>query len=268
MELQILVSQKGTRVITATNLYRVLGLPDSQYAGNLKKWMNDVYNFRDGIRKPIALQDFAKRPLENNGILKDFYLCLEFAKLITLKTNSKVKLKYAQWLQHQDEAFRKDDLINAEEVAAAIELAKSMRHSAYQASCERQHHEVYKHRNGGSAANWWRHREQVTGFQSDDIRQKAALMGISDKQKQTKDLLKQIDPLEFIRIGTIDLYMALGKNMEYAQKMGDLTKLMAQKLQLTLIEDKKPAQALTPVVNSHLLQKVLEMEGRKVAKRA
>ena len=47
-DLQILVSKKGTKVVTATSLYMALQLPDQHYAANIKKWLTDVYEFKDG----------------------------------------------------------------------------------------------------------------------------------------------------------------------------------------------------------------------------
>lgn len=97
MELEILESKQGTKVVTASNLYQVLGLPAQQYSTNLRKWMKDLYEFRDGIRRPQPLRDYAKRPRPGEPI-EDFYLTLELAKLIALRTTSKQKLKFARLL--------------------------------------------------------------------------------------------------------------------------------------------------------------------------
>ncbi len=268
MDLQILVSQKGTRVVTATNLHFVLGLPDHHYAGNVKKWTADVYEFKDGIRRATPLKDFARRQIKDNNILKDYYLSLEFAKLITLKTNSKSKLKWAQWLQGQDEDNRSDNLVTKEEAATAIELAKAMSLVSYQETCERQHLKVYESRNGGSAANWWKHRAQILGYSAENLRNKMDAAGKEHKGKSTRDILKQIDRYELIRTAVIDMYMALGKNEHYAKKMGDLAKTMAKKLKIQINDQKEKTELLQPLVNSHLLNKILERDQLQIAKRA
>ena len=97
MELEVLESKHGTKVVTASNLHQVLGLPAHHYSANARKWMKDLYEFRDGIRRPRALRDYAKRPRPGEPI-EDFYLTLELAKLIALRTNSKDKLKCARLL--------------------------------------------------------------------------------------------------------------------------------------------------------------------------
>lgn len=97
MELEVLESKHGTKVITASNLHQVLRLPAHHYSVNARKWLKDLYEFRDGIRRPRPLRDYAKRPRPGEPI-EDFYLTLELAKLIALRTNSKQKLKYARLL--------------------------------------------------------------------------------------------------------------------------------------------------------------------------
>ena len=98
MELEVLQSKKGTKVVAASNLHQVLRLPNHQYSTHLRSWLKDLYEFSDGgIRKPQTLRDYARRPRPGEPF-EDFYLTLELAKLIALRTRSKVKLKYARLL--------------------------------------------------------------------------------------------------------------------------------------------------------------------------
>lgn len=97
MELEVFESRYGTKVVAASNLYQVLQLPAAQYGTQLRRWLKDLYEFRDGIRRPQPLRDYAKRPRPGEP-LEDFFLALELAKLIALRTNSKFKLKYARLL--------------------------------------------------------------------------------------------------------------------------------------------------------------------------
>lgn len=97
MELEVFESKHGTKVVTASNLHQVLNLPAHHYSTNARKWLKDLYEFCDGIRRPQPLRDFAKRPRPGEPI-EDFFLTLELAKLIALRTNSKHKLKYARLL--------------------------------------------------------------------------------------------------------------------------------------------------------------------------
>ncbi|HMX39759.1 MAG TPA: hypothetical protein PK971_02405 [Saprospiraceae bacterium] len=97
MQLEVLESKKGTKVVTAANLHAALRLPVRQYGALVRRWLKDVYQFDDGIRRPQLYRDFARRPRPGEPI-EDFYVTLELAKLIALRTNSKEKMKYARLL--------------------------------------------------------------------------------------------------------------------------------------------------------------------------
>ena len=97
MALEVFESKKGTKVVTASSLHSVLKLPIRQYGALVRRWLRDVYEFSDGMRKPQPYRDFAKRPRPGEPI-EDFFITLELAKLIALRTNSKDKLKYARLL--------------------------------------------------------------------------------------------------------------------------------------------------------------------------
>lgn len=96
-QLEIFESKKGTKVVAASNLHATLKLPVRQYGAQIRRWLRDVYEFDDGIRRPLPYRDFAKRPRPGEP-LEDFYLTLELAKLIALRTNSRDKMKYARLL--------------------------------------------------------------------------------------------------------------------------------------------------------------------------
>ena len=97
MKLEVFESKHGTKVVTASNLHAALKLPTRQYGALVRRWLRDAYEFADGIRRPQPYRDFAKRPRPGEPI-EDFFLTLELAKLIALRTNSKDKLKFARLL--------------------------------------------------------------------------------------------------------------------------------------------------------------------------
>ncbi len=101
MELQILVSKKGTRVVTATSLHKALQLPAHRYNAHVEKWLSDVYAFKDDVRAALNMRDFAQRNFKYSK-LKDYYISLEMATLITLNSTSPVKKQYAKYLMAMD----------------------------------------------------------------------------------------------------------------------------------------------------------------------
>jgi hypothetical protein len=61
MNLPILTSKKGTRVVKASELHRALGLADHHYQTNVRTWIKDVYQFPDAIRRAEGMKDYAPR---------------------------------------------------------------------------------------------------------------------------------------------------------------------------------------------------------------
>lgn len=246
MDLQILISKKGTKVVTATNLHQALQLLDHHYATNVKRWLHDVYEFRDGIRKPEHMQDFALRKLKNAPVLDDYYLSVELAKQIVLRSTSKVKLKYAKYLLSLEEQENTTESLDKEQVLAVLDLVKAMGSVSYQENCEKRHLEVYEERNGGSASNWWQHRADILGYSAEELRNTVQGLGKSASGKSQRQLLMQLDKYEMIRAGVIDLFMAMGKNEHYARVMGDLAKAFAEELQIEIFDDRETSNLFAP----------------------
>jgi phage anti-repressor protein len=264
MELQVLISKKGTKVVTATNLYYVLQLPDQHYGTNVKKWFREVYEFSDGIRRPEKMKDFADRPRKDNPVLKDYYISVELAKLITLQSRSKHKFKYAKWLQSLEGKTEKPDLLTKDQVLAMMRIAKAMGMVSCQESSERQHMKVYEERNGGKANNWWQYRADVMGYSSQNLRDKLKQSGKGSKGKSQRNMLMQLDKYEMVRTGVIDLFMAMGKSEAYAQNLGDLAKVFAKELQVEIFDDRDTIPALTPSIDPSVINEVKELQKGEV----
>lgn len=257
MELQVLISKKGTKVVTATNLHQALELSSQQYAVNIRKWLEDIYQFQDGIRKPVKMQDYAPRKIADSAIVEDYYLSIETAKCIVLSSKSKVKLKYAKFLQQQEDRPEVAiDMLSTDQVFAVLDLVKAMGLVSCQEACEQRHLRVYEERNGGDAANWWQHRAEILGYSVDALREKMRQIGRRATGKSQRQMLMQIDKYEIIRMGVIDLFMALGKNDKYARSMGDLAKNFAKELNIEIFDDRDGANIFAPQVNPQILHAV------------
>lgn len=262
MELQILVSKKGTKVVTASNLHLALGLPNKHFAANAKRWLNDVYEFRDGIRKPDHLKDFAKRPAKEN-VVDDYYLSVELAKLITLNSKSKVKQKYATWLLNLEDQVENAELLTTDQVLAVLELAKVMGLVSCQAACEQQHLETYEERNGGSAANWWNFRSNVLGYSTEKLKSALQQLGKKAEGKSQRQMLIHLDKYEMVRTAVIDLFMALGKTERYAKNLGNLAKAFARELNVEIFDDRNAPADFRPNLNEELVSEVQNLrKGR------
>ncbi len=273
MELQIFISKKGTKVVTASNLHLALELPNKHFAANLKRWLSDVYEFRDGIRKPESFKDYAKRPAKEE-VVDDYYLSVELAKLIALNSKSKVKQKYATWLLHLEDQVENAELLTTDQVLGVLELAKVMGMVSCQAACEQRHLQTYEERNGGSAANWWNFRANVFGYSTDQLKSTLRNLGKASEGRTRRQMLMQLDKYEMVRAAIIDLFMAMGKSERYAKNMGDLAKAFARELKVEIFDDRDTPADFRPAVNEELLAEVKNLstghysklwENRKMA---
>lgn len=264
MDIQILVSKKGTKVVKASNLYVVLGLANKHYAANLRRWLNDVYEFKDGIRKPSSMKDYARRPKQTKDdrdlLVDDYYLSVEFAKLITLGTKSKSKLKYATFLADMEDKTENDNLLNIDQVMAVLELSKVMGLVSCQAAAEQKHLEMYEQRNNGSAANWWTFRSKILGYSTDKLKDKMKRIGKSGTGKTQRQMLMQIDKYEMVRTAVVDLFMGMGKSANYAQNIGRLAKSFAKELNVEIFDDRDVALPFSPRLNNELAAEVKQMK--------
>jgi len=262
MELQIFISKKGTKVVTACNLHAVLGISNQHYSSNVKKWFCDVYEFRDGIRKPEYMKDYSKRP-SNDNLLDDYYLSVELAKMITLNSRSKVKQKFANWLLNLDNKLENAELLTTEQVISVLELAKVMGLVSCQAACEKQHHKIYEERNSGSAANWWNFRSEVLGYSAEQLKKAMQMNGKKANGKSQRQMLMLVDKYEMVRTAVIDLFMALGKSERYAQNLGDLAKVFAKELNIEIFDDRGSFANFAPPLNSELAGEVKNLKNSR-----
>lgn len=258
MELQILVSRKGTKVVTASNLHQVLELPPHEYNRNVKRWLSDIYGFSDGIHAPIEMQDFAARKLEHSP-QKDYYLSIELAKLITLHSGSPVKAKYAKQLTEKDEKASDAKMLTVEQVRAVLELTKVMGFLSCQKFVEQQHLKRYEQQQGYTA-HWWKYRAQLLGYSVQELRTKMLEIGKNYRGRNYVQMLMQIDKYEIIRMAVIDLFIALGKSEAYATNVGNLAKFFARELKVEIWDDRNtPLPFKAYNVNLELMNEVKGM---------
>ena len=255
MELQILVSKKGTKVVTASNLHMVLQLPKHQYIKNVQKWLKEVYGFRDSIRRPEELRDFARRPVQGEALMEDYFLSIELAKLITLHSQSKVKQKFARWLLSLEEQVQHAELLNQEQILTVVELAKVMGLLSCQQATEQHHRKQYEAATG-SDVNWWNYRSGILGYSIDDLRKKCVDAGKAFKGKTQKQMLLQIDRFETVRTAVIDLFIGLGKSERFARNMGDLAKAFAKELDVNVTDDQDQDALFSFSVNNELANEI------------
>lgn len=245
MELQILVSKKGTQVVTATNLHATLQLPVHKYNKNVDNWLKDIYAFGDDIRQPVEMRDYAIKQLKHSK-QKDYYLSLEMARLITLSSGSTVKQQIAKLIlgyeQKGQQKAAEAGRLTKDQVLAVIELTKVMGLISCQKSVEKQHQRYF----GESHDNfkWWQYRAGLLGYSVAELKEKMQEVGKTYKNQTVLKMLFQLDKYEIIRMAVIDLFVALGKPKAYAKDMGDLAKAFAREMKVEIWDDRKASLPL------------------------
>lgn len=252
MELEVLISNKGTKVITATHLFQVLELSTQHYTSIVRRWLKDVYTFRDGIRRPLVMKDYAPRKTQDNPLLEDYYLSIELSQQITLHSKSKLKMLLARKLQELGQEEGNTPTLGEEALQQLLQLTKSFCLASTQEAAEQRHLQVYQAWNGGTASNWWLYRAQLLGYASTTLRQRLAARGQNPKGKTQRQMLQILDPLELIRAAIVDHFIASGKNKDYACAMGDLSKLLAREMKLGFFDDRQAGNLFAPEMGTDL----------------
>lgn len=263
MELEVLISNKGTKVITAAHLFQALELSTQHYASIVRRWLKDVYTFRDGIRRPLVMKDYAPRKTKETPVFEDYYLSIELSQQVVLHSKSKVKMLLARKLQELALEEGHPPMLGEEALRELLYLTKSFCLASTQEAAEQRHLLVYQSRNGGSTGNWWLYRAQLVGYTATTLRQRLTASGQNPKGKTQRQMLQVLDPLELIRAAIIDHFVASGKNKDYACAMGDLAKLLAREMKLGFFDDRQAGNLFAPEVGTDLM-----VEPRAHQKRA
>ena len=258
MEIQVFQSKKGTKVVTTSNLYEALQLPAHLYNGTVKYWVQDIYDFSDDVRKPQLLKDYSEIK-QSISKRKDYYISLELARLITLNSNSPVKLVFARKLTELVKPKRAQETFSKDQILAVLELTKVMGLISCQKSAELGHQHA-KAADLGKSREWWNYRARLLGYNVTTLKAKMSEIGASYKGKNLRQMLIKTDKYEMIRMAVIDLFLALGNSEHYAKDMGDLAKIFANELKVEIRDDRKDAMNLYPKnANRELVKQVRQM---------
>jgi phage anti-repressor protein len=127
-------------------------------------------------------------------------------------------------------------LLSKEQIMFLLELIPVMGLFSIQDDVEKKHFVLHNNK-----YDWWQYRANVIGYGTDQL--KMEVEKLNHKYRTQKQALMIVDKYELIRIGIIDLFIALGKSVEYASNIADICKDMAKGMKTTLWDD-------TPTKNS------------------
>ncbi len=258
MSLHVLISKKGTRVVTASNLFTALELPATQYGRLVRKWIRDLYELDGVLRRPIHGQDFAQRKAAHPA--GDYYLSLPLALQIVLRSCSKRKLKYAQQLQKLCRSSKAATKLDAATAFSITALARTLSFTSCQIACERHHLALYRNRNKGSAANWWAYRAQLLGYSFEALHKQAMQRGVAISRKSARNLLLAFNEDELVRTAAVDLFMALGYEAIQALRQAKWVYAAFKAGGFSVCDDRKGVNIFTSSIPRSWMEEIYTLE--------
>lgn len=177
MQIDIINFNEG-KYVWAKDLHRVLDLNEANYSPNVLSWFSKEYLFlgKYDFQKPVENYDYIHEskfiPNVNSGHISNIFLNnfqsylatsetetvenrkrgkfaenylirLEFAKLITLESRSKLKRQFVQWLLSLEEQVEKNQLVSRNTLLGLMEMVKMCSYIDNQLEYYKQHKQKY-----------------------------------------------------------------------------------------------------------------------------
>lgn len=226
----IYYSKKGTPYVWASDLHKELEIKTS-----LRDWFPRMIEY--GF---IENQDFSQ-VLKNERLAKggstkqkEWFVQLDMAKHIAMMQRSEKGKAIREYLLHLDQKVSEGLLINESQMTALFDICKVMGFFSVQKFFELEH---YNNIFGGDYNKWWESRAILFGYNVDDL--KEIMRSLGARYKSQKQALMKIDKYELIRIGVMDMFLAMGKSKAFAKNVSNFSKKIAQEIKVDIYDDRK-----------------------------
>ena len=135
-----------------------------------------------------------------------------------------VDQEFALWVDDQVEKFQKGEVITFEEAKALTDLIHNcLRFVSTQKKLESNHFKVWLDE-GQHKSNWHPHRDHLFGIDKKAIISELATLGKKYQNKRAGWFI--LDPVQAMKVVVIDLYRALGRDLEYATNVAQWVELV------------------------------------------
>lgn len=180
MEIPPIHHLRDERYVLSTDLHKAIGLSQHNYARDINKWITTEYLF-PGKREftyPVENFDYftqsqlidsqhssPMRSVENQGstyranYAKEYYIRLEFAKLIALDSQGRFKKQFVQYLLTLESRLDSFEVLPRDMILGLLEIAKLCTYVENQISYYKAHKEHFNDSSGVSdpkAFDFWR----------------------------------------------------------------------------------------------------------------
>jgi phage anti-repressor protein len=222
--------------VSATDLYDYLELTKSQYSRFIKKELIDSYYFEEGKDYSTRMSSNAK-PGKKGQFRQEFNVHIDAAKKLCMVSRSAKGNEIRDELVLLTKKVETGAMLSIDQVNFLLELTPVMGLFSVQDTVQTNHYNYHNNK-----YDWWDYRAKVLGYGTEQL--KLEVEKLNHKYKSQRQALIHVDKYELIRIGIIDLFISLGKSVEYASNVADLCKNMALKMKVHIWDDSEKKNSI------------------------
>jgi phage anti-repressor protein len=254
--IQIHESKLGQSVYM-TELYDYLQMEKSHYVHFIKR--NIVENPYADSENDYSLLMASNAKIGQRGrFRKEYEIHIDFAKKLCMVSKSLVGEQIRNELVQLTKQVETGNMFSKEQINFMLELVPVMGLFSIQDMAQKRHYNYHD-----NPFDWWDYRAKVLGYGTAQLR--IEVEKLNHKYKSQRQALMHIDKYELIRVGVIDLFVALGKSVEYASNVADICKNMAQQMKVALWDDSEKKNSIPFKVNYNERVKQLIKENKKLS---
>lgn len=225
--IEIKYSKKGTPYVWASALYDRLEITIP-----FEDWIRNITEY--GFEERVDYAKIRQIIQSENGQGEETYdyaIELEMAKHVSLLQKSDVGKKMRAYLISLDKKVSEGLLLTHQQVSALFEICKVLGYFSVQDFLEREHFNVFN-----QPQKWWEYRAKLFGYSADQL--KDMLKAINKTYKSQRQALMHLKKYELIKRAAIDLFMAMGKNEEYAKNAAMFIEKIALEIKPEIYDDR------------------------------
>jgi len=245
-----LFEHNGQKVVKASEIHQMLGI---------KKKFNDW--IKVNIKRALIQEDkdyYPSRGISEAGRqFTDYYLNENAAISFCIMSGGQNAANIRNAIIDLFQRHKGGTAFTVEQIYSIIDLAKSLTLRSNRKQAERMHFEQHNNR-----SDWWQHRAKMLNYSTAELQN--AVEQVNKKHESIEKTLMRLNPVELIRHGAVELFLALGKTAEYSNNVGEVVTRFANEMKLDtqLWDDTKPDPIgiMSPVVSERkqLMQKVID----------
>jgi hypothetical protein len=137
-----------------------------------------------------------------------------------------------EYLLNLDQKVSEGEYLNHAQIMALFDICKVMGYFSVQQYFENEHYEKVFRTPG---LNWWQERANLFGYTAKELQE--ALRDLGIKYRNQRQAIFKMEKYDLIRIGVVDLFLAMGKSKAYAKNVGNIAKTIAKEIKPEIYND-------------------------------